>query len=501
MGESEIQLRLVIMPLLIHDDARYIITIESKWRERINTLLDIDDEDLYDVCFEMKDNSGMKQQIKCHKLILAQVSPIFKQQFFGPMKEENEKVEVEDSSFETFKIFIDFIYKEMEIPKFYSIKTVGEMEELFEMIYLAEKYQVEQLKRYLNSVLNHCISIDDSNVFQYLQEIEKYRCFDAEYSIMKERCFHHLDTKWSSFFNTSMPKIHDAVFLTNNLMTQLLKRGSFTATEMEVYKIAKAYVQTVIDTKNKKSVLFEKPKPDVPEIIELAVNFDEMSLGAINEVVGDEWLSEKFRFQLAKKAIDRNKLRLQTEKRRNGRRMEEAKTIIVKDIGVDFSQGPPLYLMNEIQFTSSENVLLHVGSNFSLSKLEFSQEGGFKEVLMKNPGIHTFGSYLGNEYIYIRKSKLVTLKFTELRKNNEEKYRYEDIRRKDFKITFKSNTLNLSHELKLSFCLVCDDFSELEPKEKNTGFRFQFPDKVEEMTIFKFGSADGNPFLQKSSMT
>jgi len=482
--------------------SRYKIRIESEWKERIKALLDSDD-DLADVCFEIQDDLGIKQQVKCHKFILAQVSPIFKQQFFGPMKEVNEKIEVADSTYETFKMFVNFIYEEQEIQKLFLIKTVEVMEEFFGLIYLAEKYQVKQLKTYLNSVLNHCVSIDDSNVFQYLQEIEKYRCFDGEYSILKELCFQHLDTKWNSFFNVKMPKIHDAVFLTNNLMTELLRRGSFNATELEVYKIAKAYVK-IIETDSKKVLLFEKPKPDVPKIIELAVNFDDMSLDAINEVITDEWLSEKFRFQLAKEAIDRNKRRLQTEKRRNKERMEVAKTSVATYKEVKGAKSFLGHQMNEIKFTSSENVLLHIGSSTTLLSLEFHQVGGFKEIFVTNPGYETFGTCFGNQYIYIQKAKLVTLKLkfaeSDLRSKNEdkEKYKYEDIHREDFKIIFKPNVVSLNPGLKLSFCLVQDDFSEFEEKKKAPGFQFQFPDqeKDEKLTLFKFGLADGNPFLK-----
>jgi len=69
------------------------------------------------------------------------------------------------------------------------------------------------------------------------------------------------------------------------------------ATEMDVYKIAKAYVQTVIDTKNKKSILFEKPKPDVPEIIELAVNFVQsmklLEMNGFQKSLGFNWLKKQ----------------------------------------------------------------------------------------------------------------------------------------------------------------------------------------------------------------
>ena len=92
-----------------------------------------------------------------------------------------------------------------------------------------------------------------------------------------------------------------------------------------------------------------------------------MTLNAIHEVVEDEWLSEKFRLEIAKKAIGRNKQILQTEKRRNEERMVVAKITALVSGGyrkknVEKLEG------NKIQFTSSENVLLHIGSNSILSR-------------------------------------------------------------------------------------------------------------------------------------
>ena len=109
----------------------------------------------------------------------------------------------------------------------------------------------------------------------------------------------------------------------------------------------------------------------------------------MSEVVEDEWLSEKFRLEIAKKAID----------------IDRNKQIINKN--VEKLKG------NKIQFTSSENVLLHIGSNSILSRLEFSQEGGLKDVLLKNSGFPTSGGYHGNPYIYVRKAKLATVRLTE----------------------------------------------------------------------------------------
>ena len=45
---------------------------------------------------------------------------------------------------------IDFIYKEQEITAFSSIQTAEVLDELFGLIYLAEKYQIEQLQSYFS---------------------------------------------------------------------------------------------------------------------------------------------------------------------------------------------------------------------------------------------------------------------------------------------------------------------------------------------------------------
>ena len=94
------------------------IDIENEWNQKICSLLDSDDDDLVDICFVAKDILGNEKQIKCHKFILAQASPIFKQQFYGPIKEEKEEIKIEDSNYEAFKDLIDFIYKQEEIIAF-----------------------------------------------------------------------------------------------------------------------------------------------------------------------------------------------------------------------------------------------------------------------------------------------------------------------------------------------------------------------------------------------
>ena len=59
-----------------------------------------------DVCFLVKDETtaGENRSFRAHKLLLAGSSPVFRAQFFGPMKDTGEVFEVKDISTETFDI-------------------------------------------------------------------------------------------------------------------------------------------------------------------------------------------------------------------------------------------------------------------------------------------------------------------------------------------------------------------------------------------------------------
>ena len=51
-----------------------------------------------------------KREIKAHKFILAASSPVFKGMFFGPMKESKDVIDVKETTFESFKKLIEYIY-------------------------------------------------------------------------------------------------------------------------------------------------------------------------------------------------------------------------------------------------------------------------------------------------------------------------------------------------------------------------------------------------------
>ena len=180
------------------------IPMENHWKSRIQRLLHEDDtnDDLKDVTFEIKDREGNSHQIKCHKLILALRSPVFKLQFYGSLKaEEDESINIVDAFHDTFKDFLNFIYNEEPFEKFSTVETCEGLRNVIELYYLGEKYQIDALKSYLHFVICNNISINSTNVIQFLQDIEEHSQFQNLIAIIREICFDFLDSNVKIFIN------------------------------------------------------------------------------------------------------------------------------------------------------------------------------------------------------------------------------------------------------------------------------------------------------------
>jgi len=79
------------------------------------------------------------EEIRAHKLILALVSDIFKNWFYGGFA-DNSTIEIKDVTKESFGAMIDFIYnKETNV-------TSHDLENLCTLYYLADKYNISVLK-------------------------------------------------------------------------------------------------------------------------------------------------------------------------------------------------------------------------------------------------------------------------------------------------------------------------------------------------------------------
>ena len=112
-----------------------------------------------DVQFDVMDQEDKEvASLKAHKIILALHSDHFKNAFFGSgtlFKEKNNIVEIKETSKEAFEDYVGFNYeKRIEFEK-------KDLVELYEILNLAERYQVKELKdKVSNFIKNFPLSID-----------------------------------------------------------------------------------------------------------------------------------------------------------------------------------------------------------------------------------------------------------------------------------------------------------------------------------------------------
>eukprot|EP00092_Neocalanus_flemingeri_P021403 GFUD01023204.1.p1 GENE.GFUD01023204.1~~GFUD01023204.1.p1 ORF type:complete len:274 (+),score=65.02 GFUD01023204.1:51-872(+) len=126
-----------------------------------------------DVSFLFKDDGILVKEIKAHKMILAIASDVFNREFYGSMAED--EIEIKDASQEVFQKFIEFIYNKPLTWKDYDLSFLSSL------YYLAEKYNVEDLKDEIiasipehdvtkQNVLDIAILAEDHNHHQPLSE-------------------------------------------------------------------------------------------------------------------------------------------------------------------------------------------------------------------------------------------------------------------------------------------------------------------------------------------
>ena len=156
--------------------------VETSWQE----FLSLDSEIPHNVHFlakgEDEGQDSASKPIGAHKVLLAGVSPVFRRMLFGPLKEEREGIEVRDTTHEAFNTMVKFIYKPpgsrfFPAPYEDDENHEGEYNEeefnqnvihcpqkFFDLVDLAEKYEIFSLKEALTSNVLKTLPITDENV-------------------------------------------------------------------------------------------------------------------------------------------------------------------------------------------------------------------------------------------------------------------------------------------------------------------------------------------------
>ena len=98
-----------------------------------------------DVFFLVQAENGedSEKKIGAHKLLLAGVSPVFKNMFYGPMKEEGEVV-VKETTPEAFDALIKYIYHPIGGEP-YNLNHISCPQELFELLSFSTKKGISTL--------------------------------------------------------------------------------------------------------------------------------------------------------------------------------------------------------------------------------------------------------------------------------------------------------------------------------------------------------------------
>lgn len=101
------------------------------------------DERTADAYFVFNANTDAQVKVAAHKNILAKGSPVFESMFYGSMKESGD-IEIVDASVNGFKEFLQFFYVD---------KVALTMENIGEVLNLANKYNVEECSKVCDQLL------------------------------------------------------------------------------------------------------------------------------------------------------------------------------------------------------------------------------------------------------------------------------------------------------------------------------------------------------------
>ena len=132
----------------------------------------------FDITFVFED-CGFK--VKAHKLIMAMGSPVFKKQFYGELKEIKDEIVIKDTTRNAFAAMVNTFYgKEVK----WKTKTA---EEIFEIVNMAEKYQLEVLMKDIEEALKE-YPINEGDVVEIANIAEAYSKFEIPSQILLRTC-------------------------------------------------------------------------------------------------------------------------------------------------------------------------------------------------------------------------------------------------------------------------------------------------------------------------
>ena len=140
-----------------------------------------------DVTFKLIEDEVVVGELKAHKYLLASVSPVFRKQFFGKLAEEKNVIDIKETTYYAFKYLMGYIYN--------GLSDVNEdeigLEEIFEIVNLAEKYDIKTLRDDIPRLLGD-IFIEESNVLDVSRIALVFKHFDVISNQLLSKCSEYL---------------------------------------------------------------------------------------------------------------------------------------------------------------------------------------------------------------------------------------------------------------------------------------------------------------------
>jgi len=155
-----------------------------------------------DVTFRLIEGEVVVGELKGHKYLLGSVSPVFRKQFFGKLAEKKDIIDIKETTYEAFKYLMNYIYIGNS-----DVESDLGLEDMFEIINLAEKYDMKSLSDEVNKLLEE-LFIEENNVLDVSRTAEVFKHFETVSNQLLLKCSDFLklilktDEDLESFCNT-----------------------------------------------------------------------------------------------------------------------------------------------------------------------------------------------------------------------------------------------------------------------------------------------------------
>jgi len=134
-----------------------------------------------------------------HKYYLAAVSPVFATQFFGSMLEENSETVLTDVTARAFNCMLDLVYR-LNVD----LIDKSNLRELFEALYVAEKYMIERMKELIQAKFEF-LPVTRDNVVEVTRTALEFKHFQKAFETLLKHVSNVLLDSTGELYMTTAP--------------------------------------------------------------------------------------------------------------------------------------------------------------------------------------------------------------------------------------------------------------------------------------------------------